>query len=154
MTAFLNDTQTDEVRQYENERGTIWATLLPYVKQAYLPDSPTTTFEPRSALTDLQVLSLEIILFFLHSKATVPMYHALLLKEDLLDFVVCLPWHVPAACRPQAAALTSELCASMPGMGPPRLSSIAKARLAKLHFGLERVLSMSVGEIASCYYNM
>ena len=31
--------------------------------------------------------------------------------------------------------------------GPPKLLNLVKARLAKMHFGLEQVLSLSVGEI-------
>lgn len=151
MTRFLADTKIEEIRKYESNRGTIWATLLPYVKQAYLPNAPT-VFERRPLLTELQVLSLKVILFFLHSKVSIPMYHTLLIKEDLLDFMVCLPWHTPPSCRPEAVALTSELCTCMPGIGPPRLCSLAKAQLAKLHLGLEQVLQLSVSEIAAYYY--
>lgn len=151
MSQFINNTKTEAIRKYENDRGTIWATLLPYVKQAYLPNSPTTSDEI-PLLTELQLLSLRVILLFLHSKVSMPMYHALLVKENLLDFIVCLPWRTPPSCRSEARALASELCSSMPGVNPPRLCNIAKARLAKLHLGLEQVLKMSVGEIASYFY--
>lgn len=151
MTDFVANTKTEAIRKYESDRGTIWATLLPYVKQAYLPNSPT-TLEGMPLLTELQLLSLRVILLFLHSKVSMPMYHTLLVKENLLDFLVCLSWHIPPSCHPEAIALSSELCSSMPGLGPPRLCNLAKARLAKLHLGLEQVLKMSVGEIASYFY--
>lgn len=151
MTAFLEETQSEQVHQYEKERGTIWATLLPYVKLAFLPDAPK-RFPECPSLTDLQLLSLRIILFFLHSKATVEMYHTLLEKEGLLDFVRCLPWHVPHSCRKQAAAVTSDFCTAMHSEQPPRLHSLTQARLAKMGLGLERVLRMSVGETANFFY--
>ena len=151
MTSFLEETQSEQARQYEKERGTIWATLLPYVKLAFLPDAPR-RFPECPSLTDLQLLSLRVILFFLHSKATVEMYHTLLVKEGLLDFVLCLPWHTPHSCRKEAAALTSDLCTTMHSVQPPRLYSLAQARLAKAGLGLERVMTMSVGEIATFFY--
>lgn len=151
MSQFIANTETEAIRKYESDRGTIWATLLPYIKQAYLPNSPTTSDE-MPLLAELQLLSLRVILLFLHSKVSMPMYHTLLVKENLLDFIVCLPWHTPPSCRPEAMALTNELCSSMPGISPPRLCNMAKARLAKLHLGLEQALKMSVGEIASYFY--
>ena len=158
MAQFLAQTKIAEIRTYESDRGTIWATLLPYVKQAYLPNTLTSLTSSRPnidlpLLSELEVLSLKIVLFFIHSKVSIPMYHDLLLKEDLLDFVVCLPWHVPPSCYPEAVNLTSELCTCMPSIVPPRLCNLAKAQLAKLHLGLEQVKKMSVSEIASCYYS-
>ena len=156
MTLFLIETKVDDIRKYESDRGTIWATLLPYVKQAYLPNTLSVCKHQRRPdipfLTELQALGLKIILFFLHSKVSVPMYHTLLVQENLLDFVVALPWHVPLACSLEASALTSELCTSMANVGPPQLANLAKAKLAKLHLGLDRILEMSVSEIATHFY--
>ena len=152
MTKFLAEAKIEDIRKYEDDRGTLWATLLPYVKQAYLPSQLTGLGSGPELLLEVQTLGLKVILFFLHSLVSTPLYHTLLIKEDLLDFVVSLPWHVPPSCRPEATALTSELCTSMPSVTPPRLCNLAKARLAKICLGLEQVLKMSVSEIAShCY---
>ena len=154
MTKFLTEAKIEDIRKYEDDRGTLWATLLPYVKQAYLPSQLTGlgSGPGLQLLSEIQTLGLKVVLFFLHSLVSTPLYHTLLIKEDLLDFVVSLPWHVPPLCQPEATALTSELCTSMPSITPPRLCNLAKARLAKTCLGLELVLKMSVSEIAShCY---
>lgn len=147
MSAFLSSVQIEDVCKYEKERGTIWATLLPYLKLLYNPDSSFLLQE--SFIQELQVLGARIILTFLHSKVFSPRYHSLLVRENLVDFVVCLPWCITPSCQQPALALVSDLCANMPSVGPPSLASLAKARLAKAHFGLEKALYWSVGEIVS-----
>ena len=151
MTTFLDQTQSSLACQYEKERGTIWATLLPYVKLVFLPETPR-NFPECPSLTELQVLSLKVVLFFLHSKMAVERYHSLLRKEELVDFVLCMPWHVPNACRGEASAVASDLSTAMGGPQPPRLLSLAQAKLAKSSIGLERVRGMSAGKIRAFFY--
>ena len=156
MSQFLIETTTEDIRTYENKRGTIWATLLPYVKQAYLPNKlashETQGGHDMMLLGELQTLSLKIIILFLHSKVSIPMYQSLLVEEDLLDYVVSLPWNVPCSCRSEAVLLTSELGLCMPNIEPPSLCNLAKAQLAKVHLGLDQLLKMTVGEIANYFY--
>ena len=151
MTSFLDQTVSSLACKYEKERGTIWATLLPYVKLVFLPETPQ-HFSECPSLTELQVLSLRVVLFFLHSKMSVERYHSLLRKEELVDFVLCMPWHVPDACRGEAANVASDLSTAMGGLQPPRLLSLAQAKLAKCSIGLERVRAMSAGEIRAFFY--
>ena len=63
-----------------------------------------------------------------------------------------MPWHVPVVSRDKAVALLRELGRHV-RLEPPRLCNIAKAKLAKTHFGLERVAKVtSVGEIFKSVY--
>ena len=153
VAEFISNTTIDDIRNYESNRGTIWATLIPYVKLVYLPESPSRADDLNHFPPELSDMCLRVILLFLHSKLSTAMYHTLLEKEGLIDFMVCLPWYVPPSCRPTALAMVSDLRTSLPTVGPPRLLNLAKARLAKCGLGLEAVLELSVGNIASHFYH-
>ena len=156
VAKFLTETTIEDIRNYESDRGTIWATLLPYVKLFYLPSTVSGRGRGRGSNdplpTGLRDNCQRVILLFLHSKISTHMYHVLLEQEGLLDFVVCLPWYLPASCRPSALAMVSDLRTSLPSVGPPQLLSMAKASLAKERLGLEPVLNLSVGVIASLFF--
>lgn len=65
-----------------------------------------------------------------------------LVHEGLVDYIVCMPWNVPQESRVQQR--TKELVAFLSQhmqLQPPSLVSVTKARLASLHFGLDRVLN-------------
>ena len=153
---FVSNTTIEDIRSYESDRGTIWATLLPYVKLAYLnfpPLSPRDSGTPSHSIS-LNDLCLTVIILFLHSKVTTPMYHTLLVQEGLLDFMVTLPWYVPPSCRSAALAMVADLRASLPSVGVPKLMNLAKAQLAKDRLGLELVLELPVGAIASLFFRV
>ena len=146
MKGFLEKALPAEVRKYEEDQVCIWATLLPYLKLLYLPDAPR-TFPDVPLLSNLQQLSIDAVLLFLHSKIIGENHREVLLKEGLLDYVFCMPWYVPFKSRERARALVSELGNHI-RPEPPKLCTLAKAKLAKMHFGLERIVKMaSMGEI-------
>lgn len=148
---FLSTTHTQDILNYETDRGTIWATLIPYVKLFYLP---AVSSDRRDSVPEgLEDLALTVVMFFLHSKVFTAMYHTMLEREELIDFVVSLPWYVPSPCRERALELVSDLRSSLPSVAPPRLLNLAKAQLAKDRLGLKAVLELSVGAIASCFYS-
>ena len=77
-------------------------------------------------------------------------HRAVLVKEGLLDYITCCPNHVPPTLRAQAKQLVHLINSSSDiQQRPPKLTSIVKANVAKMHFGLERTLSLSVGEIVT-----
>lgn len=87
----------------------------------------------------LRQVSERIILFFLHSKMSRKYSCDIIVKEDLVDYITTLPWHVSMESRVLAKAVVSELGAHLK-LQPPSLCSIVKAKLARMHFGLERVV--------------
>ena len=146
METFLNNASSGDILKYEEDQMCVWATLLPYLKLLYLPNAPR-TFPNDTPLSELQLLSLNTVLFFLHSKIMRATHREVLLKEGLLEFVSCMPWHVPVESRDKARALVCELGSHF-RLQPPKLCSIAKAKLAKAHFGLEKVVKVSsVGDL-------
>ena len=78
-------------------------------------------------------------LFFLHSKVGRDNTCEILVKEDLVDYVIALPWYVGSEFRKRARALVYELGNHI-RLRPPRLCSIAQTKLAKMYFGLEKVV--------------
>ena len=63
----------------------------------------------------------------------------LILKEKMLDYVVQLPWYVPPAARKRAKQLLPALRAHME-VPVPKLANICRAKLAKVHYGLQKVI--------------
>ena len=151
MNKFLSETRPDVIRIYEQEQECVWATLLPYVKLFYLP--PHLGMDQQ--MRDLQCSSERMVLFFLHSKMSRQYSCDILIKEGLVDYVTALPWHVSVESRASAESVVLELGGHMT-LQPPRLCSIVQAKLAKMHFGLERVVASdsSVDLIRSLYQNI
>ena len=75
-------------------------------------------------------------------------------QEGLLDYTVSMPWIFPHNWPERAAAhrLVSFLGQHMQ-LQPPSLLNLTKARLASMHFGLEKVLgTLSIHELLSEVY--
>ena len=141
MNQFLSETYPEVIRTYEEEKECVWATLLPYIKLFYIPPSlrkDSLTSGPQ--FHELFQASERMILFFLHSKMSRQYSHDILVKEGLVDYVVALPWHTSTGSRSMADAVVAELCSHVK-LQPPKLCSIVQAKLAKLHFGLKKVVA-------------
>ena len=156
MNRFLSETRPEVIRIYEQEQECVWATLLPYVKLFYIPH-PLQNLEAVVSdrkIQKLQCSSERMVLFFLHSKMSRQYSCEILVKEGLVDYVTALPWHVSVESKESAESVVSELGCHMK-LEPPRLCSIVQAKLAKMHFGLERVVASDspVGLIRSVYQN-
>lgn len=152
MTDFLSEAKPDDIKQYEENQVCVWATLLPYVKLLYVPALTQTV--PHTQLSKLQETSQEIILLFLHSKVTRAIHCEILVKEGLVDFITILPWYTnhKSSFREKVDAVLFELNRHVP-LQPPKLSSIAKGTLARMYFGLERVVnSHSPMELIGDFY--
>ena len=149
MESLLQANSFTEIRDIEIERGFNCSIFIPYVKLVYLPNALQTD----SLLGKLQLVSLQLAIFSLQNMLGRQAHRELLQKEGLLDFVICMPQYVPPSLRPQAEELV-QMVVSSPDIpeGPPKLLNLVKARLAKMHFGLERILSLSVSEIVSRHF--
>ena len=143
MNHFLSETHPSTITKYDEEQCCIWSTLLPYVKLFYLPDHQlhhtAAILNSHPNFRALLCASVNISLFFLHSKVGRDYTCEILVKEGLLDYVIALPWYVDPEFQEQAKALVYEL-GSHVQLQPPRLCSIAQAKLTKMYFGLEKVV--------------
>lgn len=92
-------------------------------------------------MEELQQTSEMIILFFLHSKMSRQYSCDILIKEGLVDYITALPWHVSAESKALAKTVVSELSGHLTQLQPPKLCSIVQAKLAKMCFGLGRIVA-------------
>ena len=147
MSGFLKTATYEQIREGEVKHWYVWQTFMPYVKLAFVPiASGPLSHEMRT----LQTLSLELIVFSLQNMLGRPNHRKVLLQENLLDYIVCMPWFVPEPVKPRVQELV-QMLASYPDMNmqPPTLLCGARAILAKAHFGLEKAVALSVGEIVT-----
>ena len=147
MQTFLQSTSYKTVKEGEIKHWYVWSTFLPYVKLLYTPHCPMPS---DGMMRRLQLLSLEMILFGLRNMLSRENHQTVLMKEGLVDYITCCPTHVPKILQPQAKELVNMVTSS-PDIRPQpaKLTNIVKACLAKVHFGLEQILSMSVSEIVT-----
>ena len=139
MERFLRSTTPLQMMQFEEKQRFSWSVFLPYVSLAYIPNIPT--FPENPLLTKLQFLSLQTVIFWLRSTLGRSSHQELLIKEGLLDYVICMPWCVPEPIKASANALVSLVTVGN-RVTPPRLSTIAKSKLAVVHFGLQWVIKV------------
>lgn len=147
MRDFLNSTSYETIKDGEIKHWYVWSTFMPYVKLLYLPNCPL----PKDGMMrKLQLYSLEMILFGLKNMLSRPNHRAVLEKEGLIDYITCCPDHVPETLKSQAKELVQLVTFDSDiHQQPPKLDNIVKAHLAKMHFGLEQILSLSVSEIVT-----
>lgn len=146
MGKVLQDVKAWEVRQYEEKEGLVWGAFMPYMKFLYLPIKPTAG----NVAPELQLFCLNIILHALENALGRTIHIDILVKEGLLDYIICIPWHLPVMIRDSARAVIAELSKHLQ-IQPPKLSILAKAMLAKNFFGLGAVMSSSIAEIVALH---
>ena len=59
-------------------------------------------------------------------------------KEGLLEYFIMLPWIVPAVHQEQAKCVVREI-SSVHQIQPPSLSSLSRAKVAKMKLGLKKL---------------
>ena len=117
------------------------------MKLLFVPNTPQNSMTPsnepsKPSISSLQILSIESVLFSLQCVLNNPDSCQSFLAEELNEYVVCVPWHVPQDLREKASSFLRVL-GTHTQLQPPRLSVLAKTKLAKMHFGLERMIKMS-----------
>lgn len=157
MEEFVQSTTPLQLKEYEEQRRFSWSVFFPYVRLAYIPNTPHNgelthcagCTIPGALLSKAQHLALEIVLYWLRNTLAREMHQELFIREGLLDYIICIPWHVPASLKDSAKALVCSISTQVI-TAPPRLASLAKAKLAKMHFGLDKVIRVySVHELQS-----
>ena len=164
MTEFFKAQPYEEVLKWEQDHDFFWSTLLPLISALYIPNTPTAAASgmatsdldgPDSRVTEpglierLQLLSIETILFGLQVMLSRENQRKILAKEGLVDYVRCLPAHVPKSLLPQAKRVVDIVSPNADKQTPPSLLVTTKAHLAKMYFGLNKILELSVGQLMS-----
>lgn len=72
-----------------------------------------------------------------------------LLEEKVLSYALCLPASMPYRIRDRANVIVNKLrtCGTKTPVMIPKLGIMAKARLAKMYFGLKKVMDRSAEEL-------
>lgn len=138
----------------ENINSFFWFTLLPHMTLAYCPLLPAydltkqlTTSHPRMVVRDLRLCCIELGIVSLQNMLQGERHQKVLIEEGLVDFVTCMPWHLPE--RTVAHARACQLTASLKPIlrQPPSLLNIARAKLATTCFGLDCIMKKTVREL-------
>ena len=123
--------------QYQEEEGYSFLTFQPVINVLY---RPTYSIQP-----ELQTICQELIVV---SLITGKNSHDVLIKEDLLDYVTCLPWHTSGLVQERAKELVTMIPLTTDvNIQPPSLLNMTKATVAKYYCGLDKVLELSVPEL-------
>ena len=140
---FLKKANHKAIMEGEIEHWYVWSTFLPYIKLMYIPEPPQSM-----EMSKLRLLSTELVIFSLLNMLGRENHRKVLVEEGLVDYVTCMPLYVPPSLRGRASELVEMLALSEEvAVQPPTLVSLTKGKLAKMHFGLDTVLKLSVGEI-------
>ena len=140
----------NDIRNIDVRLGTTYETFLPFIRLIYSPDPDTPAIPGLGAnLPLLQIACLNIVILGLQATLGIIKNYEVMAKEGLLDYIICAPFHVPSCLKAKAQMLVTMVLSCQNGtFQPPSLTCLAKAKLARMHFGLELVLSASAIEIA------
>ncbi len=137
MADFLQNATYQDIMEREIKQEMFYPTLVSYVKLLYRQSSSS---------SELDMLSLQTILLSLQNMLGREVHMKILLREGLEDFITCSPSYVPESLKPQAKEMVQIVGSGME-LQPPKLVNLAKAKLAKMYFGLERVMNTEVRDL-------
>ena len=143
LDEFIHKADLRRITHYE--MSYLWATLLPYIKLAYIPNTPCS--EP-VLLSQTQDTALQTIVLSMQSMLAKKIHRKVLVKEGLVDFLTCMPWYTTGPVMERAKAVV-RMVRQTPDMDmqPPSLLNMTKACVAKHFCGLPTVFQLSVPEI-------
>ena len=146
---FLSKAISSELSENEEDRSIVWDTMTPHIMALYQLD--------KQVLVDTHLGSLckNTLIVTLQTMLHRECHRAVLVKERLVDFVVCLPWYTTGVVQERAMELVSMIRRS-PDIQyqPPSLLNISKAAVSMYYCGLDDVMSLSVPELASKLWDM
>ena len=153
---FLQD--GDPVTVREQREGHTGMKLIPPLSLPYAPlklTNPCYSKAQNDLMIKLKELCVEFGVFFIHFELIGEYERTCLVSQGLVDYVVCLPWLMSAGSKSyeRARVVVSYLSEKMV-LQPPSLINIARAKLAKMHFGLRKVLEFSINELIDEYFQL
>ena len=156
MKEFIDQYDYKELYTHEREIGFAWNKYIPYLRVAYFPYHTKQSLQacgsdPR--YRNLQMMCIEINVLVFQVILDGERQRKRMVDQGLMDYIICLPSVLPAGSRAQQRAkdLVAMLGKEM-HLQPPSLNTMARARLAVTHFGLERVLKTPAQELLSDTY--
>lgn len=165
MEDFLEISHPDiiAVREKEFHPKFGWTSYMPFLKLLLSPPAEWSKYgggsylprhlEPETMMVrKLHDLGLETALLGLEVMVSKDPEEARkkLLEEKILSYTLCLPANVPYRIRDRANAIVTKL-RTYETKNPvmiPKLGIMAKARLAKVYFGLKKVMDRSADELS------
>ena len=143
MQTFLGSTTYDEVHNGEEEAMYFWSTMKPFVNLVYFHYNKhinSLAVQQNQVLKDLYLTSIQTGIFSLQSMCLSDDFKNIIGKEELTDYLTCLPWYVPEVLREDAELLVQLVNMKIKPQ-PPQLVNIVKGYLASYCFTLEEVMS-------------
>jgi len=124
--------------------------LWPFMSLAYMPGDLTDVCYSKShncCMKNLKDLCLQLGLLLVHNVVLKKRQEAMdvITEDGLIDFVTCLPWYTEL--RKDKLAIFLEAICHKDSVEVPLLLNMCKAKLARIWFGLEMVLTRSVQDI-------
>ena len=152
MEDFLNNVDHSKLWQHREQYGIYSTDLLPAICLPYSPldlVNSSYTDEHNLIMKKLEQLCVEFGVLCIQSNILGENERKSITKK-LVDYVMCLPWHVTAGSRAHRRArdLVAFMSENMV-LEPPSLINIATAKLAATHLGLKKTFKLSVHEIVT-----
>lgn len=144
MVELLKEVSTyspDFIRSYEVKNGTYWDSFL-FLFYFY---EQTPCFIPGSfatIVTELSLVAVEVLLLMLQSSIWNKDHIAVLVEQNILEYIIMLPWYVPTQLEENAITVVRNVAKLHKYIQPPLLSSLCKAKLGKLKWGLRKLTEM------------
>jgi len=138
LSHFLSVAKAQEITNLEEKYTYNWITMLPFIEMLYTAVSSDKLH--RNAMVELpaagesQQWSVCVAVVALEAEMGRKCNRELVVRQGLLDFIVCLPWGVPQCQN------VVQLFAGDQKLPVPKLASIAKAKLARCGSRLRDVL--------------
>ena len=155
---FLESADHMKVRKFLEQDGYINTNILPTLSLPFVPlrpHNPQYSPQHNSMIRKLRDLCVEFGVFAIQCELLGEYERTYVVQHGLLDFVLCLLWVVPhgTTAHLRARAIVSYLSEKMT-LQPPSLINMARAKLAKMYFGLKRTLTLSLHELVQEYHNI
>eukprot|EP00731_Ephydatia_muelleri_P001518 Em0001g1518a len=153
LDQLLRDADAEELHKSERELGCVLNKYVPYLRVAYMPYNAKQSVQacgPDPRYRNLQMMCIEVNVLFFQVTLRGERERKRIVDQGLIDYVICLPSVLPDGSRAQQRAkdLVVMLGKEM-HLQPPSLMTMARARLAVAHFGLDKVLKTPVQELLS-----
>ena len=133
------------IRNFEQSQEFYWEAFSDCVGYLYQQSSNLYRREALECSTIVGKLcsnSINVLLHYLQNTLGRAVHVEIIIKEKLLDYIVALPWIVPAPHKERAKCVIKEL-RKLQAISPLSLFSLAKAQLASCGHSLQSLSKMT-----------